>query len=73
MQTTVNAAKALNRPELGSLRPGAVGDATLLSVREGRFEYEDVVGEVLVGDRRIIAEGAVIAGRMWHRAERSAA
>ena len=71
--STVNAAKALNRPELGTLRPGAVGDATLLTVREGKFDYEDVLGEIMVGDRRILAEGAVIAGKMWHRADRSAA
>jgi dihydroorotase len=68
--STVNAAAALGRPDLGSLRPGSVGDATLLRVREGRFDYEDVVGEVLVGDRRIVAEGAIIAGKVWHRSER---
>ena len=66
--STVNAARALNRPELGTLRPGAAGDATLLSVREGQFDYEDVVGEVMRGERRILAEGAVIGGRLWHRA-----
>jgi dihydroorotase len=67
--STVNAAKILKRPELGSLRPGAPGDATILSVIEGRFDYEDVVGEHLEGDRRIVADGVVIAGRMWHARE----
>src|SRR5205085_12452465 len=43
--STVNAAFALKRPELGSLKPGSVGDATLLRVKEGRFDYVDVVGE----------------------------
>ncbi|MGY4571326.1 hypothetical protein ACVWY5_004396 [Bradyrhizobium sp. USDA 3256] len=33
--STVNAAMALRRPELGSLKPGGVGDATLISVRQG--------------------------------------
>lgn len=69
--STVNAAAALGRPDLGSLRPGSVGDATLLRVREGRFDYEDVVGEIMVGDRRIVAEGAIIAGKVWHRSERT--
>ena len=64
--STVNAAFALKRPELGSLKPGCVGDATILSVKEGRFDYIDVVGEHLVGDRRIVSEGVVIAGRWWH-------
>jgi dihydroorotase len=67
--STVNAAKVLKRPELGSLRPGAPGDATILSVIEGRFDYEDVVGEHLEGDRRIVSDGVVIAGRMWHARE----
>ena len=66
--TTVNAAMALQRPELGSLKPGSVGDATVISVAEGRFEYEDVVGEILVGDRKIKPEGLVIGGRWWHPA-----
>jgi dihydroorotase len=61
--TTVNAATALRRPDLGTLRPGAVGDATIFSVREGRFDYVDVVGEVLTGDRKIVSEGIVLGGR----------
>src|SRR5215467_2057691 len=64
--STVNAAMALRRPELGSLKPGSVGDATLIAVREGRFDYVDVVGEHLTGDRKIASEGVVIAGRWWH-------
>jgi dihydroorotase len=62
-RSTVNAAMALKRPELGTLSPGAVGDATVLSIEEGQFEYRDVVGEVLTGDRRIRSEGVVIGGR----------
>jgi dihydroorotase len=65
-QSTINAAHALKRPELGSLKPGSVGDATILAVKEGRFEYEDVVGEKLIGDRRIFSEGVVVGGRWFH-------
>src|SRR5215204_865300 len=32
--STLNAAMALKRPELGSLKPGSVGDATILSVED---------------------------------------
>jgi len=64
--STVNAAMALKRPELGSLKPGSAGDATILSIREGTFDYVDVVGEHLTGDRRIVSEGVVLAGRWWH-------
>ena len=55
--TTVNAAMALKRPELGSLKPGSVGDATVISVPEGKFDYVDVVGEVMQGNRKIVSEG----------------
>ncbi len=53
-------------PKLGSLKPGSVGDATLISVREGQFDYVDAVGEHLTGNRKIVSEGVVIGGRWWH-------
>jgi dihydroorotase len=64
--STVNAAMALRRPELGSLKPGSVGDATLISIKQGQFDYVDVVGEHLIGDRKIVSEGVVIGGHWWH-------
>ena len=64
--STLNAAMALRRPELGSLKPGSVGDASILSIAEGAFDYVDVVGEHLTGDRRIACKGVVIGGRWWH-------
>jgi dihydroorotase len=64
--TTLNAAMALKRPELGSLKPGSVGDATILSIQEGQFDYVDVVGEHMRGDSKIVSEGVVISGRWWH-------
>jgi dihydroorotase len=67
--TTVNAAKALKRTELGSLRPGSPGDASILSIAEGRFDYVDVVGEHLEGDRRIVSDAVVLGGRWWHARE----
>src|SRR5256885_7866212 len=67
--STVNAAMALRRPELGSLKPGSVGDATLISIKQGQFDYVDVVGEHLIGDRKIVSEGVVIGGRWWHPKE----
>jgi len=63
--STSNAARVLKRPELGSLKPGSVGDATILSVDDGRFDYIDTVGEHLIGDRKINSRGVVIAGKWW--------
>ena len=67
--STVNAAMALKRPELGTLKPGSIGDATILTVATGSFDYVDVVGEHMTGDKRILSEGVVIAGRWWHPQE----
>ena len=68
-QSTLNAAMALKRPELGSLKPGSAGDATILSIKDGSFDYVDVVGEHLTGDKRIISEGVVLKGKWWHGRE----
>lgn len=64
--STVNAASALRRLELGTLRAGSAGDATVLALREGRFDYVDVTGEHLTGDRRLTCKGIVVGGRWWH-------
>jgi dihydroorotase len=64
--STLNAAMALRRLDLASLKPGSAGDATVLAVKQGRFDYVDVVGEQLIGDRKIASTGVVIAGRWWH-------
>jgi dihydroorotase len=65
-QSTVNAAMALRRPELGTFKAGSVGDASILSIAEVKFDYEDVLGEHMTGDKKIIAEGTVVAGKWWH-------
>ena len=64
--STVNAAQALKRPELGSLKPGSAGDATILIIREGRFDYVDVVGEHMRATARSTSVGVVLGGRWWH-------
>jgi len=71
-QSTVNAAMALKRPELGTLKPGSVGDATILSVKDGEFDYEDVLGEHMTGAKRIFADATVIGGKWWHAAKEGA-
>jgi dihydroorotase len=69
--TTVNTATVLKRPELGTLKTGSIGDATILSVRNGEFDYFDAVGEQMTGDKRIVSEGVVLAGRWWHPQDRA--
>ena len=69
--STVNAAMALRRPELGTFKPGSAGDATILTVREGVFDYVDVTGEHMSGDKRILSEAVVLNGSWWHQTDSS--
>src|SRR5712692_5442561 len=59
-------AVALGRADIGRLAIGAVGDATLLELAEGEFDYRDVLGETRSGRWRLKARGLVVAGRWWH-------
>jgi dihydroorotase len=56
-------AAALKRPDLGTFRPGAVADASILALEAGAFDYVDSVGEHLIGDQRLTASGVVLDGR----------
>ena len=62
---TVNAARAIRRPGLGTLKPGAAGDASVFEVLTTPTEYRDVQGELIVGERRLVARGLVLGGRWW--------
>lgn len=64
--STVNAAVAVKRMEYGTLKVGALGDATVLAIRDGAFDYVDTRGEHMTGAQRITAEGVVLRGRWWH-------
>jgi dihydroorotase len=65
---TVNAAAAIRRPDLGTLKVGSVGEATVIDVVNGSFDYADSIGEHMTGDRRLLSAGVVLAGRWWHPA-----
>ncbi len=60
---TLAPARAMGRAAgLGTLRQGAVGDATVLELRDGEFEYTDVLGEKLTGPQRLFPRGRVLGG-----------
>ena len=65
---TENPARALKRPDLGTFKPGSAGDASILELQDGSFDYVDSTGEQLSGKMRLKARGVVIGGRMWHQA-----
>ena len=62
-----SAGPALGRDDLGSLRVGAVGDAAVLELMEGRFTYVDAMGETMVGKHRLKSHGIAVGGR-WRPA-----
>ena len=66
--TTVAPAAAIRRTELGTLKPGSFGEATVIDETSGRFDYADSIGEHMVGDRRLLSAGVVLAGKWWHPA-----
>ena len=63
---TSAAAAAISRPDLGTFKPGSVGDATLISIEEGEFTYHDVLAEPLKASKKLEARGVVIGGKWWH-------
>ena len=63
---TAAPAPALGRTDIGRLQIGVVGDATVLELVEGDFEYRDVIGEARTGRQRLKARALVVAGVWWH-------
>jgi dihydroorotase len=61
-RATIRAARAVRRRDLGVLEAGGVGDATVLRIDEGECTYVDSTGEKMVGNRRLVCEGYVMAG-----------
>jgi dihydroorotase len=59
-------AAAIGRKDLGTFKPGSIGDATLLHIEEGEFTYHDVLGVPLHGNKRLASRGIVLGGKWWH-------
>lgn len=64
--TTETPAAALRRPELGSLKPGTPGDATVVKIVNGPVVHIDALGEKIEGDRQLACTGIVIDGKWWN-------
>ena len=66
---TATPARSIGRSgELGSLAPGAAGDAAVFAIDEGRFPYQDADGNTLEGAKRWTPRLTVRAGRIsWRR------
>ena len=64
--STTGPAKAIRRPDLGTLLPGSIGDATILKIDNTRTDYVDSLGETRTGDTTLKLEGIVLNGSWWH-------
>jgi dihydroorotase len=62
---TIAPAKAIGREDIGHLSPGAAGDATVIDLAEGAFDYRDVLGEMRRGRLRLSASSLVVAGKVF--------
>lgn len=63
--TTQGPAAALRRPDLGSLIPGAMGDASVIGLQELDLNLTDALGEAVRFGQLLVPKGRVMAG-VWH-------
>ena len=63
--STSGPARAIGRPELGTLEVGTPADATVMRLAEGEFEFVDCNGLVRTGSQSLALEGMVLAGNWW--------
>jgi dihydroorotase len=66
---TATPAAVLKRPDLADLSVGSVGDATVMRIEEGRFNFIDVSKQTRSGRQRFALDSAVVGGLLWHTAE----
>ena len=65
-RTTVNAARAIKRPDLGHLGVGAEADLAVLNLRRGKFGFIDTGGGKMMGDQKLECELTIKGGQvMW--------
>ena len=64
--TTMHSSNAIGQSgRLGTLAVGAVGDATVINLEEGEFNYDDGNGESVSADRRIAPVMTIKDGIVW--------
>jgi len=64
--TTETTARTMGMSDrLGTLKPGAVGDATVLSLDEGKYTFTDSVGRSVTAKQKLSHVRTVRAGRVY--------
>ena len=57
-------AVGLNAGQVAAVQPGAAGDASVLELETGEFDYVDSTGERLAGRTRLSARAVVTNGKL---------
>ena len=66
-RATVNAARAIDfGADIGTLRPGAEADVSILELREGSFVFTDSDGKTRQGRAKLVAAATVKGGRLFY-------
>jgi dihydroorotase len=64
-RSTVAPARAIGRPDLGTLRPGSPADVAVFTLEAGEFPFTDAHGQTRTGSRRLATRLTVRAGRVF--------
>ena len=66
---STKAAKAMRRPELGSLAVGSAADIATWTIEDGDFTFQDIFMNVRKGDKLLVNEATIIDGELLDRVE----
>jgi dihydroorotase len=67
---TWNPAKEINHEELGNFSAGSIGDAAILSLRKGKFEFYDHTGYTIESRKKIDCEVTIKNGKIVYELNR---
>ena len=62
---TSKPAEVIGRPDLGTLAAGSAGDAAVLELEEGSFNYPDMLGDAVETTRRFSPVMTIKGGKRW--------
>ena len=51
--------------EIGTLKEGAIGDAVVMGMETGEFEFTDAHGQHRIGDKRLVVNAVIHAGKQY--------
>lgn len=68
-RATSRPARAIRRPDLGTLKPGSVADVALFRLEAGSHTFYDVFMASRTGSARLVNTGTIRAGKLMERRE----